>query len=112
MDLSHLSLLRNDPQAAADVLEHALAGDTDAQFAAGLIYAEGRGVPIDLVQSFFWLTQAVEKGDADAERLRNVVGSQMTEGEYQQALRLLQAAREAVRWHGDGVAGEGRGRHH
>jgi uncharacterized protein len=110
MDLSHLSLWRNDPQAAADVLEHALAGDTDAQFAAGLIYAEGRGVPVDLVQSFFWLTQAVEKGDTEAERLRNVVGSQMSEEEYQQAQRLLKAAREAGQW--AGASKEGRDRRH
>lgn len=102
MDLSHLSLLRNDPEAAAEVLEHALAGDLDAQFAAGLIYAEGRGVPIDLVQSFFWLTQAVDRGDRDAQRLRDVIGTQMSEQEYQQALHLLKAARQA------GSSGAGR----
>lgn len=95
VDLSHLSLLRNDPVAAAEVLEHALAGHVDAQFAAGLIYAEGRGVPIDLVQSFFWLTQALQQGDRDAERLRQVIGSQMSELEYQQAQQLLRKAAEA-----------------
>lgn len=111
LDLSHLSLLRNDPEAAAQVLEHALAGNIDAQFAAGLIYAEGRGVPIDLVQSFFWLTQAVEKGDAEAERLRNVVGSQMSDAEYSQARKLLLAAREAGIWTAPGERGGAPRRH-
>lgn len=95
MDLSQLILWRNDPKAAADILEEALKGNLDAQYAAGLIYAEGRGVPIDLVQSFYWLTQGVERGDAEAERLRNIVGTQMSEEEYQRACHLLKVARSA-----------------
>lgn len=95
MDLSRFSLFRNDPQSAAEVLEHALKGDMDAQFAAGLIYAEGRGVSIDRVQSFYWLSKAVEQGDVDAERLRMIVGSQMSEEEYQAARHLLVVEKSA-----------------
>ena len=98
MDLSRLTLFRNDPQVAADVLEHALKGDMDAQFAAGLIYAEGRGVPLDLVQSFYWLSKAVEQGDADAKRLRVYVGTQMSDEEYAQARYLLDADEKSGRW--------------
>ena len=105
VDLSRLSLFRNDPQSAAEVLEHALAGNMDAQFAAGLIYAEGRGVPLDRVQSFYWLSKAVAQGDADAERLRMIVGSQMSEEEYQQARRLLSAESEAGQWGAGGSPG-------
>lgn len=94
MDLSQLSLLRNDPQQAAEVLEMAAKGVVDAQFAAGLIYAEGRGVPIDLVQSFFWLTRAVEQGDGDAENLRMIVGAQMSDDEYSKARHLLSADKQ------------------
>jgi len=54
----------------------------------GLIYAEGRGVEIDLAQAHYWLSLAIEQGDRDADTLRNVVGSQMTEEEYQAAKRL------------------------
>lgn len=104
MDLSQFSLFRNDPQAAADVLEHALAGDVDAQFMAGLIYAEGRGVKIDLVQSFYWFSVAMEHGDRDAEHLRCVIGARMSEEEYQQAQRLLRAAKQA----GPGEGGQRR----
>ncbi len=98
MDLSHFSLFRNDPQSAAEVLEHALKGDMDAQFMAGLIYAEGRGVPVDRVQSFFWFSKAIAQGDKDAERLRVIVGGQMSEEEFQTARRLVAAEAEAGQW--------------
>ena len=107
MDLSHLSLLRNDPQAAAEVLENALGGNMDAQFAAGLIYAEGRGVPIDLVQSFFWLSKAIDQGDADAKWLRDRVGAQMSPAEHDEAKKLVQADRQA----GGGERPAASGRH-
>ena len=46
-NLSVLRLLRNDPDAAAEMLVTAERGDVDAQYAMGLIYAEGRGVTQD-----------------------------------------------------------------
>lgn len=66
-DLSGLNLLRNDPDKAAELIAQAERGDMDAQYAAGLIYAEGRGVAIDLVQAYYWLTSAIAQGDSDAE---------------------------------------------
>ncbi len=95
-DLSGLTLLRNDPEMAARLIDEAQQGDLDAQYAAGLIYAEGRGVEPDLVQSYFWLTQAVERGDADAEKLRRVVASQMSDAEFDDAKRLVAAARAVM----------------
>ena len=88
-DLSGLNLLRNDPEVAARLIAEAEAGDMDAQYAAGLVYAEGRGVAPDLVQSYFWLTRAVEQGDVDAEKLRRHVASQMSEAEFSDARRLV-----------------------
>jgi TPR repeat protein len=64
----------------------------DAFYALGLIYAEGRGVPIDLAQSHYWLSLAVDQGDKDADLLRNIVGSQMTDEEYAAAKRLRAGA--------------------
>lgn len=98
MDLSRLTLFRNDPDAAAEILQEASRGNMDAQFAAGLIYSEGRGVPHDPVQSFYWFSKALAQGDPDAERLRVIVGARMSEDEYRQALRLLQADSEAGLW--------------
>ncbi|WP_242445469.1 hypothetical protein [Chromatium okenii] len=40
----------------------------------GLICAEGRGVSIDLAQAHYWLSLAIDQGDRDAVRLREVVG--------------------------------------
>jgi localization factor PodJL len=89
------SLNQTDPEIAARVMAAAVAGDRDAQFSAGLIYARGLGVGIDLVQAYYWLTQALEQGDADAERLRQHVALQMSDPEFEQACRLVRQAASA-----------------
>jgi len=94
-DLTGLNLLRNDPEVAARLISEAEAGDMDAQYAVGLVYAEGRGVQPDLVQSYFWLTRAVQQGDADAEKLRRYVASQMSEAEFADSKRLVRLAAQA-----------------
>lgn len=86
--LKDLVLLRNDPSIVPVILEAAQNGEVDAQYALGLVYAEGRGVAIDLAQAHYWLSLAVEQGDRDAEMLRNIVGCQMTDEEYDAAQRL------------------------
>lgn len=94
-DLSGLNLLRNDPVKAAEMIAEAERGDMDAQYAAGLIYAEGRGVPLDLVQAYYWLTLAVDQGDSDAELLRRVVAAQMSDDQFADGKHLVQMARRA-----------------
>ena len=89
--LKHLILLRNDPAKVAPIRAAAERGEVDAQFAMGLIHAEGRGVSIDLAQAHYWLSLAVDQGDRDAERLRQIVGSQMTDEEYAASRRLRAA---------------------
>jgi TPR repeat protein len=91
--LKDLILLRNDPEKAAAIREAALAGDVDAQYALGLVYAEGRGVPEDPARAHYWLTLALEGGDRDAELLRNIVGSRMSDEEHEAAERLRQGPR-------------------
>ena len=86
--LKDLVLLRNDPSIVPPILAAAQQGEVDAQYAMGLIYADGRGVPIDLARAHYWLSMAVAQGDRDAELLRNIVGSQMTDEEYEAAVRL------------------------
>lgn len=90
--LKDLILLRNDPSKVGPVREAALRGEVDAQYAMGLIYAEGRGVEIDLALAHYWLSLAVAQGDRDADLLRNIVGSQMTDDEYAAAKRLRAGA--------------------
>ena len=86
--LKDLVLLRNDPSIVPPILEAAHRGEVDAQYALGMIYAEGRGVPIDLARAHYWLSVAVAQGDRDAELLRNIVGCQMSDEEYAAALRM------------------------
>ncbi len=90
--LKDFILLRNDPSKVGAVREAAERGEVDAQYTLGLIYAEGRGVTIDLAQAHYWLSLAVEQGDRDADLLRNIVGSQMSEDEYAAAKRLWSGA--------------------
>lgn len=86
--LKDLILLRNDPAKVPAIRDAAVRGEVDAQYALGLVYAEGRGVTIDLAQAHYWLTLAIEQGDRDADLLRNIVGARMTEGEFAAAKRL------------------------
>ena len=73
--LKDLVLLRNDPATVLRAREAAARGEVDAFYALGLIYAEGRGVKVDLAQAHYWLSLAIDQGDKDAELLRNIVGS-------------------------------------
>lgn len=86
--LNDLILLRNDASKLSLIRDAAKDGDADAQYAIGLIYAEGRGTPVDLARSHYWLSMAIAQGDKDADLLRNIVGSQMSDDDYQRAVRL------------------------
>lgn len=76
--LASLALLQHDPELLHEVLPQATAGNVHAQYAAGLIYAEGRGVEADPVESYVWLTRAYQQGDEDAGLLRSMLMSNMT----------------------------------
>jgi uncharacterized protein len=91
VDMSVLSLLRNDPDVAAEMLAAAQNGDVDAQYGMGLIYAEGRGVAPDLVNSYYWLSRAIAQGDRGARTLLPVVAISMSQEQVEQARQLLDA---------------------
>lgn len=76
--LADLALWRNDPDKAREIIEYAKAGNPDAQYALGLLYAEGRGIEQDESKAYYWLSQAIDQGDEDAKILREVVQQQMT----------------------------------
>ena len=85
--LRDLVLLRKDPQLAGRVLQQACAGNVTAQYTMGPILDEGRGVPVDLVKAWAWLTVAVLQGNRAAVTLRNIVGSQLTDAEFEAGKR-------------------------
>lgn len=97
VNLSVLSLLRNDPEVAAEMLSAAETGDVDAQYGMGLIYAEGRGVAVDLVKSYYWLSRAIKQGDRDATTLLQVVAVSMSQEQVDQARQLLDGYHSAAR---------------
>ena len=83
--LAELALYRNDPELARSLEENALQGDRNAQYALGLIYAEGRGVHYNPVESYAWLTAAALQGDNDALQLRFIVAEIMSATEVEEA---------------------------
>ena len=90
--LSRLVLYRNDPDLAEEIRQAAESGLVDAQYAMGLLYAEGRGVEYDPVAAYIWLSRAVEQGDRDAEALRHIVLQQMSPTQIAEAERQLAGA--------------------
>jgi TPR repeat protein len=97
--LSDLVLLRNDPLVVTTVRAEAMKGNPHAQYAMGLICAEGRGVNQDNSASYAWLTLAVLQGDRDAETLRNIVGVELSDAEFQQGKKLASELIQQIEKH-------------
>ena len=83
--LAELALYRNDPELARAIEESALQGDKNAQYALGLIYAEGRGVQYNPIESYAWLTAAAMRGDNDALLLRYMIAEVLSEDAIEEA---------------------------
>lgn len=94
--LRDIVLLRNDPELVNEISEFAMQGDVDAQYALGLVYAEGRGTEEDLVKAFAWLSLCIMQGDSDAEALRYVVGERMNDEQYTASLGLVEQLQKNV----------------
>jgi TPR repeat protein len=99
--LSDLILLRNDPDVALTVRAEALKGNPHAQYAMGLICAEGRGVALDNAASYAWLTLAVMQGDRDAVALRNIIGVELSDTEFELGKKLASELMQQIEMHGD-----------
>ncbi|MEJ2362872.1 MAG: SEL1-like repeat protein [Gammaproteobacteria bacterium] len=87
--LSALTLLRNDPNLLTRALPQARAGNVHAQYAVGLIYAEGRGVAADPVAAYIWLSRAMAQGDSDARDLRSMLMLAMADDDIVRAEQVL-----------------------
>lgn len=94
-------LLRNDPELVESVRAEALTGNPHAQYALGLIYAEGRGVKLDRAESYAWLTLAVMQGDREAEVLRTIVGIDLDDTEFANGKRLAGELARQIEHHHD-----------
>ena len=57
-----------DFQQAADLwLADAYRGSADAQFNVGVLYIEGKGLPVDRGEAIFWFTKAADQGHPEAQ---------------------------------------------
>jgi TPR repeat protein len=67
-------------------------GQADAALALGLIYASGRGLPVDLVEAHKWLNIAAARGSREAVRHRAELACEMSRDD------IARAQREARLW--------------
>jgi localization factor PodJL len=80
---------RGDPVTAARVFEPlARAGDPDAEYWLGRIFADGRGRPADLVVAYGWFDRAAARGHQDAEGERAKLAKILTAAQIAEARRL------------------------
>ncbi|HTT08008.1 MAG TPA: hypothetical protein VMH34_04380 [Gammaproteobacteria bacterium] len=63
-------------------------GDPEAQFILGDIYANGQGVPTDVVQAYRWYTLAAKNRAKGAAKVRDQLAAKMTPGQIEQGEQL------------------------
>ena len=83
----------HDPERAAELYRQAAdAGVVDAWRQLSVLYAEGRGVERDLVEALTWLDMAAAfgGGSADAGSFRDLLVTQISDGEVAEARRRAQ----------------------
>lgn len=87
---------RLDTRTVEKALQAAEGGNPKALYDLGLIYASGRGVPVDYVLAHMWFNLAAVKGDDRAREERAELAAMMSEEEVAEAQRQ---AREWVQVH-------------
>lgn len=85
-----------DTRTMDKALQAAEDGNPKALYDLGLIYASGRGVPVDYVIAHMWFNLAAVKGDDRAREERAELAEMMSEDEVAEAQRQ---AREWVQIH-------------
>jgi len=80
----------NDVDIFKETFKKAEAGDVEAQYNLGLMYARGDGVPQDYNEAVKWYTKAAEQGDAAAQLNLGVM--------YHEGHGVSQDYKEAFKW--------------
>lgn len=88
-------LAANYSQALASFLPAAQAGDADAQYAIGVMYSQGKGVPEDLAEAVRWYRLAAERGH---DKAAFNLGFLLFQGYADRAGNEHQDAAEALKW--------------
>ncbi|MBA4265798.1 MAG: lytic transglycosylase [Comamonadaceae bacterium] len=105
--LEHGHGVRRDPaQAMALYCKAALAGDVDARYRLGWLYANGRGTERNDGYASFYFHQAAEQGHLQSANMLKIVGQRSEKPPCVVQAEALEAQREAER-----LAAEERARH-
>lgn len=94
LTLGFVRLTAAEPDEVVSLRAKAEKGNPLAQYNLGLVYAEGRLVPIDLSEAFVWLTLASESGTT-GKGLDSVLGS-ITDAQLAEGRRRLGVYRTAL----------------
>jgi len=73
----------------------ARAGDNRAQYWLGIMYFEGKGVPLDNRRAYLWLSLSAEQGNRAARASRSGIARRMNAAELAAARRLVASYRPA-----------------
>jgi len=96
--LEHGHGVRRDPaQAMALYCKAALAGDVDARYRLGWIYANGRGIERNDAYASFYFHQAAEQGHLQSANMLKIVGLRSEKPPCVVQAEALEAQREAER---------------
>ncbi|MBM3570667.1 MAG: sel1 repeat family protein [Alphaproteobacteria bacterium] len=79
---------QNKPEGLKWLRRSADAGNVDAQYALGTLYAKGEGVNQDPVFAFMWFAISANKGFQDSIRARETMRKSMTRGQIDEGERL------------------------
>jgi len=83
----YLDLMSGDPERVAEIIRDAQAGNIDAMYTLGVLYCEGRGLPVDYEKSLEWLKKARDLGDRDADSMIRAVSYQLYLKESEERLQ-------------------------
>jgi TPR repeat protein len=83
------AIKRRDYATAARVIRPlAEQGDANAQYALGIYYENGLGVPQDRVKAYMWLSLAASQGRENAASVRDLAARLMSSAEIDEAQQL------------------------
>jgi TPR repeat protein len=86
----------NDAESLALYRKAASAGNAEAQYRLGEIYAAGRGVPQNNSQAYIWLSLAANAGHAGAKARREQVAGALQPAEIRQADQVVSKLRPSA----------------
>jgi TPR repeat protein len=87
-----LGVPENMTEAAKWYLASARQNVKEAQYAVGMLYADGEGVPADLVEAYHWIALAAAGGHADAATFKPVLEKKLTPDQRAKARQIVASA--------------------